>query len=196
MDIEDHIPRPSPSSFSSNSFEPPIKETNARPLPQNDNESVNETHKKCQFCAESILKEAVVCKHCGREINHNDSFRINSDFESKVSQYLEAGYEVTSLLKTSANLTYKKKFKIYYIILIIILPVLWPCAFYYIFKYLFFTPKNQVVIKIDNSGSIICTGFTLDKANQGRPKNDVINLLGTAILVIAIIIIIAICVGK
>lgn len=26
------------------------------------------TLRKCPFCAETILKEAVVCKHCGREI--------------------------------------------------------------------------------------------------------------------------------
>ena len=32
----------------------------------------NET-KKCPYCAEEIKAEAVVCKHCGRELAHIDS---------------------------------------------------------------------------------------------------------------------------
>lgn len=31
-------------------------------------EAATRKHKRCQFCAEDILREAVVCKHCHRNV--------------------------------------------------------------------------------------------------------------------------------
>lgn len=41
-----------------------------------------ETHKKCPFCAEQVLREAIVCKHCGRDLAlHDEVMQIASSPE-------------------------------------------------------------------------------------------------------------------
>ncbi|MCK0508421.1 zinc ribbon domain-containing protein [Aromatoleum anaerobium] len=41
-----------------------------------------ETHKKCPFCAEQVRREAIVCKHCGRDLGpHDEALRLTGSPE-------------------------------------------------------------------------------------------------------------------
>lgn len=41
--------------------------------PPPNNNFARATYKKCPFCAEQIMSEAIVCKHCGRDLNQRHS---------------------------------------------------------------------------------------------------------------------------
>jgi FtsH-binding integral membrane protein len=57
---------------------------------------VSQTHKKCPFCAEDILVDAVKCKHCGEFLN--DSARQPVQAQSQIQSSGANKFTVTGIL--------------------------------------------------------------------------------------------------
>lgn len=85
--------------------------------------------KQCPFCAETILAQAVVCKHCGRELNRPAPVVPTgpSDrqlIEQEVAKYAGQGYRVVSQTETAAQVAKPKKWNAAGIILFVLLPLI------------------------------------------------------------------------
>ena len=168
--------------------------------------------KKCPYCAEEIQDEAIVCKHCGRELVHIATAEETLDLkratvlDQAVSDYQNKGWVLLSKVGGVVQLKKPKKFN--WLWFILWTAASWFAAFMGALVYiLYYAVKKEkiIVLSTDNQGVLLLNGeiFTpLSKPiikpqtpeeieRQKKSTQQALIYIGIAILVIIVIAVIA-----
>ncbi len=140
--------------------------------------------KKCPFCAEEILDEAVVCKHCGRDLNApqpKDLAILKDKLEETVRKYLTHDYELVS--KTDTNAIVERRAPIIVTKMIAAILLFWPVAILYAIPG---TRKmHRAQLNVQPDGRVDEFGGTIGEfeRNKGKAQTTGWILLGVAVVI-------------
>ena len=127
--------------------------------------------KKCPFCAEEIQDEAVVCKHCGRDLNApqpKDLSVLKENMDRMVNRYVSYGYNLTSHMETAAVLERRAPVVATYMIAAILL--FWPAAIIYAIPGVRKYYRIQLDVKPD--GRVDEFGDTIEKFTRDKERSN------------------------
>jgi uncharacterized membrane protein YvbJ len=144
--------------------------------------------KKCPFCAEEIQDEALVCKHCGRDINApqpKDLSTLKSKLESEIQKYMSYGYELVSRMDTAAIL--ERRAPINWATMIALILLLWPVAIIYAIPGTRKAYRAQ--LNVTNDGMLTEFGGTISEYERDKSKATT-----TGWILFAIVVILFICI--
>jgi len=126
--------------------------------------------KACPFCAEEIQEEAVVCKHCGRDLDTGQSVALaarKAKLDEIIRRYVEYGYSVVSRLETVATLERRAAIEAMKIISLALL--MWPLAVAYAFPGA--RKLYRVQLGVDGQGEVQELGDTIDQVKRDEERS-------------------------
>ena len=129
--------------------------------------------KACPFCAEEIQDEAIVCKHCGRDLNAPQPASLaaqKAKLDQVVKKYVEYGYSLVSRLETVVTLERRAAAQALQIISLAL--IMWPLAIVYALPG---TRKlYRVQLAVNDQGDVEELGGTIDRvpARPGARPQD------------------------
>jgi hypothetical protein len=146
--------------------------------------------KKCPFCAEEIQDEAVVCKHCGRDLSAPRPMELatlKDNLGKVIQKYSSYGYEVFSKMDTGAILERRAPINVVTMIGLVLL--FWPGAIIYAIPGARKRYHAQLNANLD--GHIDEFGGTVEQFERDKKRAQIIGwiILGIAIIYVACIII-------
>ncbi len=146
--------------------------------------------KACPFCAEEIQDEAIVCKHCGRDVNAPQPADLavqKRKLDEAIHKYVEYGYNLVSRLETVVTMERRAAVEALKMISLVLL--IWPLAVIYAFPN---TRKlYRVQLGVNAQGEVEELGGTIDelKRDQERGRKTwTIVLIVTVVLVACAIV--------
>lgn len=125
--------------------------------------------KVCPFCAEEIQDEAIVCKHCGRDLNAPQPASLaaqKAKLDQVVKKYVEYGYSLVSRLETVVTLERRAAAQALQIISLAL--IMWPLAIVYALPG---TRKlYRVQLAVNDQGDVEELGGTIDQFQRDRER--------------------------
>jgi hypothetical protein len=142
--------------------------------------------KKCQFCAEEIQDEAILCKHCGRDLNAplpRDLAVLKSTLEQSVQKYMRYGYRLVSQMETAAVL--ERRGPITGTTMLAWLLLFWPGALIYAIPGV--RKMYSAQLNVNSNGQVSEFGGTIGELehDQSRSQRNGWIFLGVAALLFA-----------
>ncbi len=70
----------------------------SRPLGANTSTNMEESMKNCPYCAEEIQDAAIVCKHCGRDLDVIGTSRVSAELKPPKKWYRQPWFLILTFL--------------------------------------------------------------------------------------------------
>ena len=112
--------------------------------------------KRCPHCLELVQDEASVCPHCRRDVTTPPPAAARQRLEEAMAPYRAKGYELTTLLDTSASMSRRKPINP----LVYLWIFFWPVLVLYLLMYAF--SKKEVSFLLSSDGRVRVRGYTVD----------------------------------